>query len=71
MMPLDYYLWWHMKSLVYETESQMVAEVTGCIFKATVQMRNDSTMPCRATSSLLKKTRTCPREGGGNFEQLL
>jgi hypothetical protein len=48
MTPLIYYLWGHMKSLVYETKSQMVAELIGCIFDATVQMRNYGTMPHRA-----------------------
>jgi hypothetical protein len=32
-----------MKSLVYEKKSQPVAEITGRIFEATVQISNDGT----------------------------
>jgi hypothetical protein len=42
MMPLDYYLWGHTKSLVYEMKSQMVAELLGNIFDAAAQIRSGS-----------------------------
>jgi hypothetical protein len=71
MIPLDYYLQGHMKSLVYERKSQTVAELTGCFFSATAQIGNDGTMLCRVTTSLLRRARTCLREGGDHFEQLI
>jgi hypothetical protein len=37
------YMWEHMKSVVYEMKSQMVAKLTGCIIDATAQIRNEST----------------------------
>jgi hypothetical protein len=38
MMPLDYFLFEHIKRLVSETNSQLVAELTGCIFSASAQI---------------------------------
>jgi hypothetical protein len=48
-----------MKSLVYEIKLQTLAEVTGHIFVAAVHIRNDGTMLCRPTGSLLKGARSC------------
>jgi hypothetical protein len=53
----------HMKNLVYK-KSQMVAQLIGCNFDATVPMKNDGIMPHTAI-------RTCLREGDDHFEQLL
>jgi hypothetical protein len=62
--PLDYYLSGHMNSLIYEIKLQMVAKLlTSCIFDATVKFRNDGIMNGRATNYLLKRMRTCLREG--------
>jgi hypothetical protein len=43
MIPWDY-LWRYMKSLVHETQLQMVAELIGHIFDATLQIRKDGAM---------------------------
>jgi hypothetical protein len=58
-------------TIVYEIKSQMIAELTGHISDATVQIKNDGSMLCRAISSLLKRSRTCVQESGGRFEPLL
>jgi hypothetical protein len=60
-----------MKSSVYETKLQTVAELTSSILDAPAHIRNYGAMLCRATNSLLKRVRICLREGGGHFEQLL
>jgi hypothetical protein len=69
------YLWFvtygDVKSLVNETELQIVAQLTGHIFDATAQIRNDGVMLCRAAVYHFKKMRTCLRVGGGHLWQLL
>jgi len=59
-----------MKSLVYEKKSQPVAEITGRIFEATVQISNDGTRQQFFWRGL-ERERTYPRESGGHFGQLL
>jgi hypothetical protein len=58
MTLLNYYIWMPMKSFVYETILQMVAELMDHIFDATAQIRNDDAMLHRATSFLLRRMRT-------------
>jgi hypothetical protein len=43
-----------MKSLIYKTKMQMVAELTGHISDATVQNKNNGVMLHTATNYLLK-----------------
>jgi extradiol dioxygenase family protein len=59
MTSLDYYLWGHTKSLVYETKLQMVTEATGCIF-AIVQIRHDGIMLHGETWFSLKQSVNLP-----------
>jgi hypothetical protein len=42
------------KMCMYTDEEYVVAELTGCSFDATAQIRNDSAMLHRATISLLQ-----------------
>jgi hypothetical protein len=39
--PFDYYLWGHMKSLVYTVKSTTSAELLNCIMDASMLIRND------------------------------
>jgi hypothetical protein len=71
MKPLDYYMQGHTKILVYEVKAQALAELASCFLNARAQIRNDGIMLCRVINSLLKRVRTCSRDGDGHFEQLI
>lgn len=69
MNPLDFFLWGHLKGLVYReiprTEDELVARLHGAV--ATI----DGEMISRVHGSLLKRARACIEADGGHFEHLL
>ena len=69
--PLDYYLWGHMKTLVYETKVESRAALHDRIFAAAEHICNHSDNIASATQSLLMHAENCIGTGGGHFEQLL
>ena len=71
LTPLDYYLWGHMKTLVYETKVNSKAELRPRIFAAAEHIRNHPDNITSATQSLLMCAEKCIATGGGHFEQLL
>ena len=71
LTPVDYYLWCHMKTLVYETKSDSRAALRHCIFGAAEHIRNHPDNIASATQSLLMHALNCIAAGGGHFEQLL
>jgi len=71
LTPLDYYLWGHMKTLVYETKVESRAALQDCIFAAAEHIRNHPDNVVSATQSLLMRAENCLATGGGHFEQLL
>ena len=52
LTPLDFYLWGHMKTLVYETKVDSKAALRDRIFAAAELMRNHSDNIASATQSL-------------------
>jgi len=68
---LDYYLWGHMKTLVYETKVASRAVLHDRIFAAVEHIRNHPDNAASATRSLLMPAENCLATGGGHFEQLL
>ena len=68
---LDYYLWSHMKTLVYETKVDSRTALRDRIFAAAEHIRNNPNNIGSATQSLLMRAENCIAAGGGNFEQLL
>lgn len=71
LTPLDFFVWGHMKSLVYSSpvrdEMDLVARVTeaaGCI-------KDNVNVLSRVRQSLHERLRLCNQEGGRHFEQLL
>jgi len=68
---LDYYLWGHMKTLVYETKVKSRATLHDRIFAAAEHIRNNSDNVASATRSLPMRAENCLATGGGLFEQLL
>ena len=70
LTPLDYYLWGHMKTLVYETKAESIATLQDRIFGAAEHIRNHPDNVASATQCLLMRAETC-LASGGHFEQLL
>ena len=68
---LDYYLWGHMKILVYETKVDSRAALHHHNFAATEHIHNHPDNNASATQSLLMRAENCTSTGGGHFEQLL
>ena len=68
---LDYYLWGHMKTLVYETNVYSRAALRNRIFAAAEHIRNHPDNISSATQSLFNRAEKCIAAGGGHFEQLL
>jgi len=68
---LDYYLWGHMKTLVYETKVDSREALRDRIFAAAEHIRNHSSNIASAAHSLLIRAENCIAAGGGHFEQLL
>ena len=71
LTPLHYYLWGHMKTLVYETKVDSRAALHDRIFAAADRKRNHPNNIVSATQSLLMCAENCIAAGGGHFEQLL
>jgi len=71
LMPLDYYLWGHMKTLIYETKVDSREALQDRIFAAVEHIRNHPGNIASATHSLLMRAENCIGAGGGHFEQLL
>jgi len=71
LTPLDYHLWGHMKTLVYETTVDSRAALCHRNFAAAEHIRNHPDNIASATQSLLMRAENCIAAGGGHFEQLL
>jgi len=71
LTPLDYYLWGHMKTLVYETKVDSRTALCHRIFGAAEHIRNHPNNIASATQSLLMRAEKCIATGRGHFEQLL
>ena len=70
-LPLDYYIWGHMKTLVCETKVDSRAALRDRIFAVAEQIRNHPDTIASAIQSLLVRAENCLANGGGHFEQLL
>jgi len=70
LTPLDYYLWGHMKTLVYETKVESRAALHDRIFGAAEHIRSHSDNVASATQFLLMRAENCLATEGGHFEQL-
>ena len=71
LTPLDYYIWGHMKTLVYETKVDSREELRHRIFAAADHIRSHPDSIASAIQSLLIRAENCIGTGGGHFEQLL
>ena len=66
LTPLDYYLWDHMKTLVYKTKVESRAALRDRIFAAAehIRVRNHPDNVASATQSLLMRAENCIATGG-------
>jgi hypothetical protein len=71
LTPLDYYLWGHMKTLVYEIKVDSRAALLDRIFAAAEYIRNHPENIASAIQSLLIRAENCVGTGGRQFEHLL
>jgi len=71
LTPLDYYLWGHMKTLVYETKVDSRAALRRRIFAAAQQIRILPHNIACDTGSLNIRAENCIANGGGQFDQAL
>jgi hypothetical protein len=67
---MDYYLWGHMKTLVYETKVESRAALHGRIFAAAEHIRHHPDKVASVTQFLLMYAENCLATGG-HFEQIL
>ncbi|PNF36795.1 hypothetical protein B7P43_G09632 [Cryptotermes secundus] len=71
LTPLEYYLWGHMKTLVYETKVDSQEALPVRIFAAAEHIRHHPGNIAYAPQSLMMRAENCIAAGGGHFEQLL
>lgn len=66
-----FFLWGHMKSLVYAKKSDSENELLERIMDAAQEIRDNPQMILDAIVSLNRRAEICIDNGGGHFEQLL
>jgi len=71
LTPLGYYIWGHMKTLVYETNVDSRSALRDRIFAAAEHINIHPNNIGSATQSLLMRAENYIAAGGGHFEQLL
>lgn len=69
--PLDYYLWGHMKTIVYATEVQTREELLQRIEMAANTVRENHDQILRATRAITRRAQICIDHNGNIFEQFL
>ena len=69
--PLDYYLWGHVKDLVYATPIEHEAELMPRITAAFDSVRNEPEVLERVMENMNKRVILCLYERGQHFEQVL
>lgn len=69
--PLDFYLWGHLKQLVYNVPITTREQLLERIQNAANEIRNDPNVLARVCDSLVRRCHVCIRAEGGHFEHLL
>lgn len=69
--PLDYFLWGHLKSLVYKTPVQNEQDLRNRIFESCAIINQTPGIFERVRQSMLRRINACAEVGGGHFQQLL
>lgn len=71
MTPLDFFVWGHVKSLVYETPVNNVEELVARIILAFDDIREHPAMFPKIRRSTVKRYNLCVNHGGRHFENYL
>lgn len=71
LTPLDYYLWGHMKQLVYTNTPSTLEELRNKVMAAADQIRENRTCLQKTTRSISYRATVCLSEAGSHFEQLI
>lgn len=69
--PCDFYLWGHLKQLVYATPVDSVEELVDRIENAAQTIRQNPAVLSRVQESLIRRARACLDNNGLHFEQFL
>lgn len=69
--PIDFFLWGHIKNVVYATEVQTVDDLWQRIQAACTDLRQNPNVFERVRNSFLRRAEVCIQVHGGHFEQLL
>ena len=70
--PMDFYVWGHMKSLVYtDTEFETLEELRGRVFHAGNVIREQPGIFARVRDNWLRRCQACLDANGNHFEHLL
>lgn len=69
--PLDFFLWGHLKALVYKTPVNTEEELTQRIRNSCDQIRHTPGIFQRVRQSMLRRANVCIEVEGGHFQQLL
>jgi hypothetical protein len=69
--PLDFWLWGHLKTLVYSTPVDDIQTLQDRIFNACRQISNQPGVFERVRDSLRRRIETCVRVNGNHIEQIL
>lgn len=71
LTPLDFYLWGHLNSKVYEYRPNNLNELQDRINAEIVNINNDRNIFRKIENNLLRRLNLCVNEGGGHIEYLL
>lgn len=71
LTPCDFYLWGHMKQIVYSTPTDSIQDLRQRVENAATQIRNRPEIFENVKHSLLRRARACLDADGGHFEHLL
>lgn len=69
--PLDFYMWGHLKELVYKTPVQTREELLERIDMAFVRVRENPRICVKVRRSLCRRLNACNEADGGHFQHLL
>lgn len=71
MNPLDYFLWGHMKTIVYRTDVENAEDLQQRILAAGEEIRNTPGVFERVRSNFHRRLEACMQAHGGHFQQFL
>lgn len=71
LTPLDFFLWGHVKTLVYATPVETVEELTARILAACEEVQQTPGIFGAVRRNLLRRCASCVEAGGRHFEHLL